>query len=373
MSIKCLKCGYQRKPGDLAPDYECPNCGAIYIKVEAALKKQKAQQVTRTDKMDVCTYREKSGITIKKILIVMAIIIIAGISWLKFRTNSTEPMTTKTVTSEEHQTAQKKKPASQSCVAKFIGINPGESKTVTLSFPIYNLINFGFNNDVDSFLVKDTAQKNWDVEVREIDVQFFNYNLWIVDHKKKVHSRGQNNSKNWCNLYLPIETNEGFTYGNVRNGEESAKWVLSFPVADNYICTPPNVIGTLDKNKITELFEKGICYGMTESDKEAFGDIAENIEQVDAVADIVQVEVVVTLSDDFKQNDNAMSVTYLVPVYEQIAHRNLSAYDEFKIPIAIKHNFNGKSRYFLMIPQYDIDCVKKPSPLFNERFEHAVF
>ena len=34
----CIKCGYQRKPGDTAPETECPHCGAIYAKVEGALR-----------------------------------------------------------------------------------------------------------------------------------------------------------------------------------------------------------------------------------------------------------------------------------------------------------------------------------------------
>lgn len=33
----CAKCGYTRLPGDAAPDYECPKCGAIYAKVNAAI------------------------------------------------------------------------------------------------------------------------------------------------------------------------------------------------------------------------------------------------------------------------------------------------------------------------------------------------
>lgn len=28
----CTKCGYTRKPGDTAPDYECPKCGVVYAK-----------------------------------------------------------------------------------------------------------------------------------------------------------------------------------------------------------------------------------------------------------------------------------------------------------------------------------------------------
>lgn len=30
--MKCPKCAYDRKPTDLAPDYECPSCGIIYAK-----------------------------------------------------------------------------------------------------------------------------------------------------------------------------------------------------------------------------------------------------------------------------------------------------------------------------------------------------
>jgi len=32
---KCIKCGYERKASETAPEYECPSCGVIYSKVEA--------------------------------------------------------------------------------------------------------------------------------------------------------------------------------------------------------------------------------------------------------------------------------------------------------------------------------------------------
>lgn len=38
MAKQCLKCGYERQASDRAPDYECPKCGAVYAKVEAAQK-----------------------------------------------------------------------------------------------------------------------------------------------------------------------------------------------------------------------------------------------------------------------------------------------------------------------------------------------
>ena len=37
MSKTCVKCGYVRLPSDTAPDYECPKCGVIYAKAEAAV------------------------------------------------------------------------------------------------------------------------------------------------------------------------------------------------------------------------------------------------------------------------------------------------------------------------------------------------
>jgi len=43
---KCQKCGHVRSDADLnAPDYACPKCGAVYAKVEAALR-SKAELAT---------------------------------------------------------------------------------------------------------------------------------------------------------------------------------------------------------------------------------------------------------------------------------------------------------------------------------------
>lgn len=38
MAKTCKKCGYSRKPGDRGADYACPQCGAVYAKVEAHLR-----------------------------------------------------------------------------------------------------------------------------------------------------------------------------------------------------------------------------------------------------------------------------------------------------------------------------------------------
>ena len=47
MAKVCLKCGYERKPQEMAPETECPKCGIIYAKVEYAIKK--AQQAETPD------------------------------------------------------------------------------------------------------------------------------------------------------------------------------------------------------------------------------------------------------------------------------------------------------------------------------------
>ncbi|MCP4346089.1 MAG: hypothetical protein GY795_11265 [Desulfobacterales bacterium] len=43
MTKKCIKCGYTRKPEDMAPEYECPGCGIVYDKVEKQLKNNQPQ------------------------------------------------------------------------------------------------------------------------------------------------------------------------------------------------------------------------------------------------------------------------------------------------------------------------------------------
>lgn len=37
-TVGCRKCGYVRKPADTGPAYACPTCGAVYAKVEQALR-----------------------------------------------------------------------------------------------------------------------------------------------------------------------------------------------------------------------------------------------------------------------------------------------------------------------------------------------
>lgn len=43
----CLKCGHTRTAADPGPEYACPACGAVYAKVEAALKTREAVQRAR--------------------------------------------------------------------------------------------------------------------------------------------------------------------------------------------------------------------------------------------------------------------------------------------------------------------------------------
>lgn len=44
MAQTCLKCGHKRQPSDIAPEYECPKCGAVYAKVLAADKGRRGNQ-----------------------------------------------------------------------------------------------------------------------------------------------------------------------------------------------------------------------------------------------------------------------------------------------------------------------------------------
>ncbi len=48
MRKKCLKCGYVRQEDEIAKEYECQQCGIIYGKYEASLRK-KENTIARTE------------------------------------------------------------------------------------------------------------------------------------------------------------------------------------------------------------------------------------------------------------------------------------------------------------------------------------
>ena len=51
MGKECVKCGYVRLPSDTAPDYECPKCGVIYAKAEAAIAAKKLAEKMPIDEI----------------------------------------------------------------------------------------------------------------------------------------------------------------------------------------------------------------------------------------------------------------------------------------------------------------------------------
>ncbi len=63
MSKKCLKCGYLRSSSDTAPDYECPNCGAVYAKVEAAILKAQQQSQASQSPDDTTEAGDEKALT----------------------------------------------------------------------------------------------------------------------------------------------------------------------------------------------------------------------------------------------------------------------------------------------------------------------
>ena len=60
MSKQCPKCGYIRKPSDLAPDYECPKCGVVYSKVEKKASDEGPANHTNSDQ-DAITRNRPGG------------------------------------------------------------------------------------------------------------------------------------------------------------------------------------------------------------------------------------------------------------------------------------------------------------------------
>ncbi|WP_420208411.1 RDD family protein [Candidatus Electronema sp. JC] len=84
MRKKCLKCGYVRQEDEIAKEYECPQCGIIYDKYEAALKKKEnsvaiAEEnalVTPDNFLNESENRSGSGIKIQDIILILVCFLI---------------------------------------------------------------------------------------------------------------------------------------------------------------------------------------------------------------------------------------------------------------------------------------------------------
>ena len=48
----CKHCGYERQEIESVSEYECPKCGAIYIKVEARLKREAEELLRQKEEME---------------------------------------------------------------------------------------------------------------------------------------------------------------------------------------------------------------------------------------------------------------------------------------------------------------------------------
>jgi predicted RNA-binding Zn-ribbon protein involved in translation (DUF1610 family) len=66
MIKKCLKCGYERVPSDIAPKYECPKCGAVYAKVEKALHRKSSNETQNIQYKGAYKKIPATGIDINK-------------------------------------------------------------------------------------------------------------------------------------------------------------------------------------------------------------------------------------------------------------------------------------------------------------------
>lgn len=90
MAKTCVKCGYERQPTDTAPDYECPKCGVIYAKAEAALAAS-LQAGIKQVKSDVETVKNsKSKISTKVVVFSIFVIVAIGLIGNNFFTKYKE-------------------------------------------------------------------------------------------------------------------------------------------------------------------------------------------------------------------------------------------------------------------------------------------
>lgn len=73
---KCPGCGYERKPADIAPNYECPRCGIVYSKFtkRAPVEPADGQQRKQSEKSYFNKKLTKAEIIIAFIGVIIVII-----------------------------------------------------------------------------------------------------------------------------------------------------------------------------------------------------------------------------------------------------------------------------------------------------------
>lgn len=77
----CLKCGHQRLPSDQGSELECPKCGAIYAKVEAALAEKIRQQSKQPSLKKTTTVKAKKNNTYLVFFVFTTILAVGYIVW----------------------------------------------------------------------------------------------------------------------------------------------------------------------------------------------------------------------------------------------------------------------------------------------------
>ncbi|MBC3833595.1 hypothetical protein H8K33_18965 [Undibacterium amnicola] len=84
----CLKCGHQRLPSDQGSELECPKCGAIYAKVEAALAEKRRVELNQAHtQKNTSASKTKTTTSSKKKIFLIAFLLIAGSALFAWSTN----------------------------------------------------------------------------------------------------------------------------------------------------------------------------------------------------------------------------------------------------------------------------------------------
>lgn len=84
----CLKCGHQRLPSDQGSELECPKCGAIYAKVEAALAEKRRVELSEANtQKNISASKPKTTTSNSKKIFLVTFLLIAGSAFFAWRTN----------------------------------------------------------------------------------------------------------------------------------------------------------------------------------------------------------------------------------------------------------------------------------------------
>ena len=356
MGIKCLKCGYERKPSDSAPEYECPQCGAIYAKVEAL---RKPKTTLNHQEKHQNSYSGTSGFSMGNFVKGGLFLGVLGLLWIGLgRDNTSSEVIEKNASSGKVSESTREQPSGLAnkdnlCVRHRYPIKPGESKTVSLEFPLFNTLSLKDTHELDYWKqeiihissngnrVSQQEEKDWQIYSESFSTQPFAYSAWAIqlpaDSRRGSYHSG---SRAQCNI----------------KGDISGVGLIEINLRGEGGVLPLNVTGALKKDDVVKVLRKCI----SETRKPELYSLIDSISSVQMEGMIVKINMTVSLPKSFSRQGVGGESQFLRIIDKDDKNEYPKPIGPFSIPIKLNHN---NSNYEIVVTAFSSQCSNQPSPL----------